>query len=170
MRRRRGSVIAPAVRTGAAIVALCARTCSDYSLCPLCQFRKSDSSGLAQRTKPDILDDYKQKLDESPAAAAASKPAAKCSSAFVSDAPQAMTGGSTHDFVSVGSVSSPSAAERVDASRGVEAAEEQPSSPSVSEFEAITPIAQFRKRAVELGLVVWKSSGSGSRPAAKQTS
>ena len=51
-----------------------------------------------------------------------------------------MTQGSTHDFVSVGSVPTPSTAERLYASRGVEAAEEQPFLLSVAELAAITPI------------------------------
>ena len=39
--------------------------------------RKSDGSGWTQRTKADILDDYKRKLDESPAASAASERASR---------------------------------------------------------------------------------------------
>ena len=71
----------------------------------LTRVRKSDGSGWASRTKAEILGDYKRKLDESPAASAASEVAASCSSAFVSEALQAMTQGSAHDFVSVGSPS-----------------------------------------------------------------
>lgn len=91
------------------------------------------------------------------------------SSAFVSEALQAMAQGSAPDFVSVGSVSSRSAAERLDASGGDQAAEEQPFLPSALELAAITPIEQFRKRAVELCLVVFvpKMFVSGTTPRSK---
>ena len=70
---------------------------------------KPDVRRRAHRNTADILEEYTRKLDVSRAASATSEPAAKFSSAFVSEAPQEMTQGSTHDFVSVGSVSSPSA-------------------------------------------------------------
>ena len=75
--------------------------------------RKTSSSGATNRSKADIVADYRQKLDElqrstgsvGPLPSAANGPATLSSSAVVSEASGATGQGSTHDFVSIGSVS-----------------------------------------------------------------
>ena len=158
--------------------------------------------GVRPRSKADVMAEYKQKLAEVHRSTGSDGPAfvseaseatgdfvsagsssgsvlspgqcglASSSLAFVLNASEATGEASAHDFVSVGSVVPPSSFDHVDASVGVDAYEGQPSLPSVAELEAIAPISEFRKRACELGLVVYvgKRSGSGCRPGSRPRS